>query len=581
MSVFTVFHDHISKILQSLNLTHEVLDFSKVTIEPARDPAHGDIATNAAMVMAKQMGLSPRQLAEKIVHKVSSLAEVEKVEIAGPGFINLTLCTSFWHDELKEILKQKESYGNSQIGNQEKVNVEFVSTNPTGPLHTGHGRNAILGDAIAALLQRVGYKVCREYYVNDAGGQTNALARSVYLRYREALGEKIKDSDFEEGMYPGNYLIPVGQKIAEKYKNEWINRPESDWLDLFREIAVAEMMIDIRSDLEKLGVVMDIYTSEKTLVKSGKVDKTLKILHDQGDVYEGVLAPPKGHVIEDWEERSQKLFKATSYGDDVDRPLQKSDGSWTYFAGDIAYHVDKLERGFPHMINVWGADHSGYVKRLTAAVKAATQGKSNLEIKVCQMVNFLEDGVPVRMSKRAGTFITINDVIKRVGKDAARFMMISRHQDMAIDFDFVKVIEHSKDNPIFYIQYAHARICSVIKHVQTIFPGIGQKLDEGSSIELLTDESELAMIKLLASWPRQVEVAASVREPHRLANFLYDLASEFHSLWNKGKDNAHLRFIDPNQEDVTKARIALISAVAIVISSGLTLFGITPLQEMR
>jgi len=581
MSVFTVFHGYVCKILESLSSAQDVLDLSKITIEPTRDPAHGDIATNAAMVMAKPMGLNPRQLAEKIVHGLSSLKEVEKIDIAGPGFINLTLSPLFWYDQLKEILTQKEHYGDSDIGGGEKVNVEFVSTNPTGPLHTGHGRNAILGDAIASLLQKAGYKVCREYYVNDAGGQTNALARSVHLRYREALGGTINDDAFKEGMYPADYLIPVGQKIAKEYGEQWINKPETDWLDLFREIAVAEMMKDIRADLEKLGVVMDVYTSEKVLVKAGNVDKTLKLLRDQGDVYEGVLTPPKGHIVEDWEERSQTLFKATAYGDDVDRPLQKSDGSWTYFASDIAYHVDKLERGFSHMIDVWGADHSGYVKRLTSAVKAATNGKANLEIKVCQMVNFLENGVPVRMSKRAGTFITINDVVERVGKDATRFMMISRHQDMPIDFDLAKVVEHSKDNPIFYIQYAHARICSVLRHVETIFPDIKQNLAEKASIELLTDESELAMIKLLANWPRQVDVAALMREPHRLANFLYDLASQFHALWNKGKDNTHLRFIDPDQKELTNARIALISAVAIVISSGLTLFGITPVQEMR
>ncbi|MBY0280932.1 MAG: arginine--tRNA ligase [Alphaproteobacteria bacterium] len=581
MSLFTTFHGYICKVLQSLNSSEEVLDLSKVTIEPTRDPLHGDIATNAAMVMAKQMGLNPRELAAKITEQLTAFKEIEKVDIAGPGFINLTLSPFFWHAQLKEVLVQKEHYGDSEIGNGEKVNVEFVSTNPTGPLHTGHGRNAILGDAIASLLQKAGYKVCREYYVNDAGGQTNALARSVHLRYREALGEAITIDDFKDGMYPGGYLIPVGQKIANEYKGQWTSKPESEWLDLFREIAVAEMMKDIRADLEKLGVVMDVYTSEKALVKAGKVDETLKLLKDQGDVYEGVLTPPKGHVVDDWEERSQTLFKATAYGDDVDRPLQKSDGSWTYFAGDIAYHVDKFERGFSHMIDVWGADHSGYVKRLTSAVKAATQGKTNLEIKVCQMVNFLENGAPVRMSKRAGTFITINDVIERVGKDAARFMMISRHQDMPIDFDFAKVVEHSKDNPIFYIQYAHARICSVLRHVETVFPNIKQDIEENAQIELLTDESELAMIKLLANWPRQVEVAALVREPHRLANFLYDLASQFHALWNKGKDNTHLRFIDPDQKELTKARITLISAVAIVISSGLTLFGITPVQEMR
>jgi len=578
MSVYTVFHSHISKIVESLAPGS---DLSKVAVEGARDPSHGDIATNAAMVLSKSLNMNPRQLAEKIAQELSALTDVEKVDIAGPGFINMRLSNAFWHTELKKVLQQKEHYGDSGIGQGLGVNVEFVSTNPTGPLHMGHGRNAILGDALAALLEKAGYKVCREYYVNDAGGQTNALARSVYLRYKEALGQKITPDDFKDGMYPGDYLVPVGQKMAKDYGDKWLNQEETLWLDLFREISVEEMMKEIRADLLKLGVKMDLYSSEKALVKAGRVDETLKLLKDQGDVYEGTLAPPKGHVVDDWEERPQTLFRATAYGDDTDRPLRKSDGSWTYFASDIAYHVDKLRRGFPHMINVWGADHSGYVKRLVSAVKAATQGKADLEIKVCQMVNFLENGIPVRMSKRAGTFITINDVIDRVGKDSTRFMMVSRHQDMPIDFDFVKVVEQSKDNPIFYIQYAHARICSVLRHLETLFPGMGHGHLENAPIDLLTDESELAMIKLLASWPRQVEVAALMREPHRLANFLYDLASQFHSLWNKGKDNTHLRFIDADQKELTEARIALIKGVMIVISSGLTLFGITPVQEMK
>ncbi len=584
MSVFNIFLGHISSVVSSLIQTIEManqLDLKKITVEPTRDPSHGDLATNVAMVLAKPLGQNPRQLAEKIVGELKRIADIEKLEIAGPGFINMTLTSQFWHNQLREVLRQKERYGDSTLGKGELLNVEFVSVNPTGPLHTGHGRNAVLGDAIAALMRKVGYKVIREYYVNDAGGQVNALARSVYLRYLQALGKEISKNDFTADMYHGDYLIPVGEAFAKELGRQWLGKPESEWLPIFREKSVAAMMEGIRTTLGHLGVVVDVYTSEKELVKAGRIEETLKILEDQGDVYQGVLNPPKGHVVDDWEERPQTLFKATAYGDDIDRALKKSDGSWTYFAGDIAYHVDKFKRGFKHMINVFGSDHSGYVKRLTSAVKALTQGQANLEIKVCQMVNFLDNGVPVRMSKRAGTFITVDEVIERVSKDVTRFMMISRHQDMPIDFDFAKVVEQTKDNPIFYIQYAHARICSVLRHTQSIFPNINLNYLESANIELLTDESELAMIKLIANWPRQVEVAALVREPHRLANYLYDLASLFHALWNKGKDNTHLRFIDPNQEELTKARLALIKCVAMIISSGLLLFGITPVQEMR
>ncbi len=584
MSVFNIFLGHISSVVSSLVQTGNAatqFDPKKITVEPTRDVSHGDLATNVAMILAKPLGMNPRELAEKIVGDLKKIPDIEKLEIAGPGFINMTLTPQFWHKQLRDALEKKERYGDSVLGKNEPLNVEFVSVNPTGPLHTGHGRNAVLGDTIAALMQKVGYQVTREYYVNDAGGQVNALARSVYLRYCQALGQEVVESDFTADMYHGDYVVPVGEAFAKEFGKQWLGKPESEWLNLFREKSVAAMMSDIRDTLEKLGVMMDVYTSEKELVEAGRIEETLKILEDQGDVYQGVLSPPKGHIVDDWEERPQTLFRATAYGDDVDRALKKSDGTWTYFAGDIAYHVDKFKRGFKQMIDVFGADHSGYVKRVTSAVKAVTQGQGNVEIKVCQMVNFLDNGVPVRMSKRAGIFITIDEVIDRVGKDSTRFMMISRHQDMPIDFDFAKVVEQTKDNPIFYIQYAHARICSVLRHTQSVFPNMNLDYLESAQIELLTDESELAMIKLIANWPRQVEVAALIREPHRLANFLYDLASQFHSLWNKGKDNTHLRFIDPNQEELTKARLALIKCVAMVISSGLLLFGITPVQEMR
>ncbi|MCX7338570.1 MAG: arginine--tRNA ligase [Alphaproteobacteria bacterium] len=584
MSVFSFFQDSIHKIVNQLAEQEGWAlpsDLKKFMVEPTRDPVHGDIATNVGMVLAKPLGINPRELAQKIAQKLGALDCVEKTDVAGPGFINLKLTDSFWHDQLWELLDQGLNYGDSTIGQGQKLNVEFVSVNPTGPLHTGHGRNAVLGDAIASLLQKVGYDVFREYYVNDAGGQINALARSVHLRYQEALGHEISPSSFTEGMYGGDYLVPLGKALAEKYGSQWLDCPESEWLEIFRIYSVDAMMKDIRSDLASLGVCMDIYTSERELVKAGLIEETLKILEEQGDVYKGVLTPPKGFVVDDWEERPQTLFRATTYGDDIDRPLCKSDGSWTYFAGDIAYHVDKVRRGFYHMVNVMGADHSGYVKRQLAAVKAATQGAGNLEIKICQMVNFLDNGVPVRMSKRAGVFITISDVIDRVGKDATRFMMISRHQDMPVDFDFVKVLEESKDNPIFYIQYAHARICSVLRHSKTVFPDLDLTDINAAPLKILTDDSELSMIRILADWPRQVELAAQVREPHRVATFLHDVASQFHSLWNKGKDNTHLRFIDPSDQEATKARLALITGVKSVIAGGLTLLGIKPVEEMR
>jgi arginyl-tRNA synthetase len=502
------------------------------------------------------------------------------VEIAGPGFINLTLTPDFWQNQLLQILKAGTAYGNSLLGAHEKINVEYVSANPTGPLHAGHGRNAILGDAIAALLQKVGYTVCREYYMNDAGGQIDALARSVYLRYLEALGHPIQDSDFQEGMYGADYLVPLGQDLAAQKGDNWVGQPESLWIEEIRRLSVEAMMATIREDLDALGVHMDVFTSEQKLIDEGSVEKALTTLEEKGDLYVGVLERPKGHDGEDWEPRPQTLFRATVYGDDVDRPLKKSNGSWTYFASDIAYHFDKFHRGFSQMINVLGADHGGYLKRIQAATTAVTGGQGHVEIKSCQMVNFMDNGVPIKMSKRAGTFIKLRDVTDRVGKDVTRFMMLTRRHDMGIDFDFAKVVEQTRDNPVFYVQYAHARVCSVLRHGLALFPAA---LNDFSKINvaLLTDGSELEMIKLLASWPRQVEVAALVREPHRIAYFLHDVAAAFHVLWNKGKDNTHLRFIDPEDQATTTARLALVKGTATIIASGLGLFGIAPLEEMR
>lgn len=583
MDVFLHFKETVLAVLQTLIQQGQLppnLDLSRVTVDLPKDSSHGDMAINAAMVLAKPSGKNPRELAELIIKHIQELPDVSSVNIAGPGFINVILKPEFWQCQILQILKAGTSYGSSDYGGNEKINVEFVSANPTGPLHTGHGRNAILGDAIATLLQKIGYSVCREYYVNDAGGQIDALARSVHLRYLEALGIPIQESDFKEGMYGGDYLVPLGKELAEQKGNVWVDQPETLWIEEVRNYSVKAMMAIIQQDLDALGVHMDVFTSEKKLVEEGRVEQALQVLKDKGDIYVGVLERPKGHSVEDWEPRPQTLFRSTPYGDDVDRPLMKSDGSWTYFASDIAYHYDKFRRGFSQMIDVLGADHGGYLKRIQAATTAITNGRGHAEVKSCQMVNFMENGIPIKMSKRAGTFIKLQDVIDRVGKDVTRFIMLTRRHDMGIDFDFAKVVEQTRENPVFYVQYAHARICSVLRHGIASFPKI---LDDFTKINvsLLTDISELEMIKLLASWPRQIEVAALNREPHRIAYFLYDVASAFHALWNKGKDQTHLRFIDTENHDVTAARLALVKGTATIIASGLELFGITPVEEMR
>lgn len=583
MNIFHSFKEAVLTVIQHLIHSGHLpkgLDLSRVTVDPPREAGHGDLTTNAAMVLAKPSNKNPKALAILMVESLRNLKDVSHVEIAGPGFINLTLEPNFWHQQLLNILQAGTAYGNSLLGAGEKINVEYVSANPTGPMHTGHGRNAVLGDAIASLLQKIGYDVCREYYVNDAGGQIDALARSVYIRYREALGHPIQDSDFQEGMYGSDYLIPVGQELARLKGNTWIDKPESLWIEEIRRFSVNAMMDIIRADLDALGVHMDVFTSEKKLVDEGGVGAALKILEERGDLYVGVLERPKGHDVEDWEPRPQTLFRATAYGDDVDRPLKKSDGSWTYFASDIGYHLDKFRRGFTKMIDVLGSEHGGYVKRIQAATAAVTSGQGQAEAKSYQMVNFMENGVPIKMSKRAGTFVKLRDVTDRVGKDVTRFIMLTRHHDNTIDFDFAKVVEQTRENPIFYVQYAHARACSVLKHGLALFPNV---LDDLSTINvsLLTDASELEMIKLLVNWPRQVEVAALLREPHRIAYYVHDVAAAFHGLWNKGKDHTHLRFIDLQSQTTTAARLALVKGVATVIASGLELFGITPLQEMR
>ncbi len=584
MDLFQYFHGVILAALDGMvgdGQLPQGLDYSKITAEPPRDAAHGDVATNAAMVLAKPAGMNPRQVAQGLVERLSGHADVASVEIAGPGFINLRLTDTFLCDRVIDALRAGAAWGACPVGKGRLVNVEYVSANPTGPMHIGHARGAVFGDALAALLEKAGFDVTREYYINDAGSQVDVLARSAHLRYREALGEAI--GDIPEGLYPGDYLKPVGQMLAARDGDRWVKAPESEWLAEFRRVAVDAMMEEIRGDLSLLGVRHAVFTSEKGLVDGGKVDAALEYLSSLGLIYEGVLEPPKGKLPDDWEERPQTLFKATQFGDDVDRPLKKSDGSWTYFASDIAYHLDKYRRGFTHLIDIWGADHGGYVKRMQAAVRAVSDGNAALDVKLCQMVNLLKGGQPYKMSKRAGTFVTLRDLVEQVGKDVVRFIMLTRKNDAHLDFDLDKVVEQTRDNPVFYVQYAHARIHSVLRHGARLLPNGPDDADTLSKarLDLLTDPGELALIRLVAGWPRLIESAALAFEPHRVAFYLADVAAAFHGLWNKGKDEADLRFLIEGSDDVSLARLALIRAVAYVIASGLGVFGVEPVQEMR
>ena len=576
MSLYARYSELLDGVLDELETDGALpggLNRRAVAVEPPRDASHGDLATNAAMVLAKAAGTNPRALAGLIAPKLEALPAVTSVEVAGPGFINLRLASDAWRDELRSILSEGDTYGRSGIGNGERVNVEFVSANPTGPLHMGHCRGAVVGDALAGLLEATGFSVTREYYVNDAGAQVETLARSVHLRYLEALGEDI--GEIPEGLYPGDYLVPVGEQLAAEFGGRFASVPESEWLALFRDRAVGAMVELIRSDLALLGIHHDRFASEAELQQSGAVDAGLAALEAKGLIYRGTLDAPKGETPEDWEPVELILFRSTQFGDDQDRPMKKSDGSWTYFGSDAAYHLQKA-RNADHLVNIWGADHAGTVKRVQSAVKALTDGRVDLDVKVVQMVRLFRAGEPIKMSKRAGNFVTLADVVREVGKDVVRFMMLTRRADAPLDFDFAKVVEASKDNPVFYVQYAHARISSLRRKAADA------GVDLGTDADLtLLDEEELALVRLAAQFQRTVEGAAVAHEPHRIAFYLYDLAAAFHALWNRGNDDPGRRFLVENNPQLSRARLELASGIGQIIRSGLGLMGVEAAEEMR
>jgi arginyl-tRNA synthetase len=563
------------------------VDLSRVVVEPPRDPTHGDMATNAAMVLAKDAGKKPRELAEAIAEKLRADVKVAKVDVAGPGFINLALKPHVWAEELRLVLEAGKDYGRGAIGKGEKVNVEYVSANPTGPMHVGHGRGAVFGDALANLLAFAGYDVTREYYINDAGAQVDVLARSAFLRYREALGENI--GAIPEGLYPGDYLRPVGGELVAEHGAKLSTMKEAEWLPIVRAKAIAMMMDTIRDDLAALSVQFDVFFSERSLIEGERdeVGTTIESLRKSGEVYEGRLPPPKGGNLEDWEDREQTLFRSTDFGDDVDRPLKKSDGSYTYFASDIAYHRSKVARGFLNLIDVWGADHGGYIKRMQAAVKAVSGGKAALDVKLVQLVRLLRAGEPVKMSKRAGEFVTLREVVDEVGRDAVRFDMLYRKNDAVLDFDLAKVIEHTRENPVFYVQYGHARGQSVFRNAREEMrdlpdaPAARAALLKTAQLDRLSDVGEISLLRRIALYPRTIEAAAVAHEPHRVAFYLYELASEFHALWTRGKDLPHLRFIIQNDRETTAARLALVEGIVTILASGLALLGVRAPEEMR
>lgn len=586
MNLFALFEARVAEALHRLvqaGTLPEGLDFARAVVEPPRDTAHGDLATNAAMVLAKEAGTNPRALAEAIATDLRQDPRVAAVEIAGPGFINLRLAPETLHEVLRAAIREGTGYARDTLPGEGKVNVEYVSANPTGPLHVGHGRGAVFGDALANLLVFAGRDVTREYYINDAGAQVDVLARSAYLRYRECLGEDI--GTIPDGLYPGDYLVPVGQALEQIHGPGLLEQDESVWLPVVRDTAIDMMMGLIRTDLHALDIRHDVFFSERSLSagETDEIEAAISDLRERDLVYQGRLEPPKGVKDDDWEDREQTLFRATAFADDVDRPLLKSDGAYTYFAADIAYHRSKYLRGYTDLIDVWGADHGGYVKRMKAAVAAATGGEAVLDVKLCQLVKLLRNGEPVKMSKRAGDFVTLRDVVDEVGTDAVRFMMLMRKNDAPLDFDLAKVVEQSKDNPVFYVQYAHARCASIFRQAAEQFPGVdfGPASLARAELSRLSDEAEIDLMRRIASFPRTVEQAAKAHEPHRIAFYLYDLAAALHQLWTKGKDNPHLRFVNQADPESTRARLGLAHAVRCVVASGLSILGVNAPDEMR
>ena len=581
MNLFSDIHMRVIEALDVLVRAGDLpegLDFANVTVEPPRDPLHGDMATNAAMVLAKPSGQKPRDIALKLAEQLMSDGRITAADVAGPGFLNLRLANDVWQGLIGQVLNMGQQYGTSSMGIGKKVNVEYVSANPTGPLHVGHTRGAVFGDALAGLLAFAGYDVTREYYINDGGAQVDVLARSVYLRYLEAHGQQVA---FEDGTYPGDYLIPVGEALKMKVGDAYVGKGEQFWLSEIREFATDQMMMLIREDLASLGITMDKFFSEKSLFGTGVIEKTIEGLRQDGLIYEGVLEPPKGKTPEDWEPREQTLFKSTEHGDDVDRPVMKSDGSWTYFAPDIAYHGDKVNRGFDQLIDILGADHGGYVKRMKAAVSALSGGNVPLDIKLMQLVKLFKNGEPFKMSKRAGNFVTLRDLVEQVGADVTRFVMLTRKNDAPLDFDFDKVLEQSRENPVYYVQYAHARGCSVMRRAADLGIDVSDAALAITDLTSVQHDSEIAVVKKVAEWPRLVEIAARTNEPHRIAFYLYELASDLHSLWNKGNEIPSLRFLQEDDKATSSAKIALVRSVCVVISAGLGILGVTPAEEMR
>ena len=592
MNIYAEFHARIAAILDRYAREGRLpqgLDPQRFVVEPPRDEKLGDLACNAAMVFArdaKAFFANPRQLATELAFELTQEPDVDQAEVAGPGFLNIRLKPRVFADILRVILVEGGDFGRGASGrvSAKKVNVEFVSANPTGPMHVGHGRGAVFGDALAGLVEFAGSTVTREYYINDAGAQVDVLAQSAYLRYREALGENVT---MLEGLYPGDYLKPVGVALARQYGETLREKPEAEWLPLVRDVAIDAMMAMIRDDLAALNITHEVFFSERSLhMKSNGVSDVEAAINDlraRGLVYEGRLPPPKGQLPEDWEDREQTLFKSTDYGDDVDRPLKKSDGAFTYFASDIAYHRKKIEAGYDVLVDVWGADHGGYVKRMGAAVAALSGGKCALDVKLCQMVKLMRDGEPVKMSKRSGDFVTLREVVDEVGVDAVRFMMLTRKNDAPLEFDLARVIEQSKDNPVFYVQYAHARAHSALRQALAAFPDIDLSPARlaASDLALLQDESEQALVKYLAQYPRVIESAATAHEPHRLAFYLQDLSASFHSHWNRGKDQPQLRFVNQDSRELTCARLALVTGLTKILASGLSVLGVGAPEEMR